>query len=97
MFRLKRAKSKFSIFCSQGFGLKERAHINYDGRCIRCWNFSIDDAFAIRYWRLSCSLIIRSLSHHETADLEFLIVLEQVDNEALLQLLSFMAQLFAQA
>ena len=51
---------------------------------------SIDEVFAIRYWRLSCSLIIRAFSHHEITDLELLIVLEK---ETLLQLLSFMAQL----
>lgn len=60
-----RSKPSSAKFAHKGIGLKERAHINCDGRCIRC-----------RILRIDCSLLIRAFSHHETTDLGLLTVLD---------------------
>ena len=42
---------------------------------------SIDEVFAVYFWRLGCSWLVRAFCHHETADLGLLIVLNQVDKK----------------
>jgi hypothetical protein len=71
-----RSKLSSAKFAHKGFGLKERAHINCDGQGIWC-----------RILRIDCSLLIRAFSHHETTDLELLIVLDWGIKEILVQLL----------